>query len=642
MRGGSPYRKIYPEKESIVFDGGLDNKFDRALLPNNESPDCANVHFFNGSVETRDGAVKLNTTPAGNVAFDGFYTRRDNSNAETMIAFIGGHMMTLNATTFVTVPSAQSVFTIGNRVATDFSENYMFIGNGGVNPYKWDGTNFTLHGVPAPASAVTVTSNGAGSLTSGASYLYWVSYFNSALVEGNISPASPTFVVSSSGGQNSLANIPVAPQSFGVFKRRIYRNSGSNSAVKLKVSDINDNTTTTFNDNVPDASLGAAAPIDNGLPPNYNAICFVRNILFVNDPANPNFVWYSNIGTPYTFASTNFFKVGNKTSDLVKGFAEYNNHLVVFCEKSTWINYMPDPATPSGWRQLPTASPYGSKSPLGIFKFVNKVMFPAMFKDKFVGFAALSGQALDPTSTQLNVSTAGSDLQSDRIEPDMFNVQEAYVSNITSVVYRTRAYISVTYGVGNLTNNRVYLFDFSMSNIKKKQPSSWVPNTGWNASQFCVYGGKLYFSSSLNNGFVYQIDGTGALSDDGIAIDSYYWTKEYSGFDQDTNFQKDFRYTNILNDNKGSYYMSLTYRTDSDTGQGTTVQVNLNPGGSLWGSMVWGRDSWGGGSLSKENRVYLANASGKRIQFKYSNQKTVGQSFKVQRMNLAYNTRGFR
>lgn len=638
----SPYRRIYPNEEAIVFDGGLDNKFDKALIPNNESPDCANVHFFNGSVETRDGAVKLNTAPAGNVAFDALYTRRDNSNAETMIAFIGGHMLTLGATTFVTVPSAQSVFTIGQRIATEFAENYMFIGNGGVNPYKWDGINFTLHGVPAPVSALTAASNGAGSLTSGASYLYWVTYFNSALVEGNVSPASTTFTVSSTGGQNSLSNIPTAPQSFGVFKRRVYRNSGSNSALRLMVTDILDNTTTTFNDNTPDTNLGVAAPTDNGVPPNYSAICFVRGILFVNDPANPNFVRYSNIGTPYTFASSNFFKVGDKTSDLVKGLFAYNNNLVVVCEKSIWINFMPNPGDPTTWRQLPTASPYGSKSSFCFIPFLNRVLFPAAYQKKFVGFASFSGQALDPTTTILNVTTSGSDLTSDKIEPDMFNVQESLLGNISGIVYKTRAYITLTYGSSSTSNNRCYLFDFSMSNLKKENPFSWVPITGWNATQFCVFGGKLYFASSTNNGFVYQVDGTGVFSDDGVAINSYLWTKEFSGFEEDTNFTKDFRYTNILNDNKGNYFMNLTYRVNSDLGQGTTVTVNLNPGGSQWGSMVWGVNLWGGGNGQTENRVYLANAMGKRIQFQYSNQNVAGQAFKVQRMNLAYNIRGFR
>lgn len=638
--GNKGYRRLYPNTESVIFDGGLDNKFPKALLPDNESPDCANVTFYDGAVKTRDGAVKFNTTAAGTRAFDGFYVRRDNSGAESMIAFIDGSMKVVATTTFVTVPSAQSVFTIGQRVGVDFAENYMFIGNGGAGPYKWDGSLFTQHGVSAPVSTMTVASNGVGALSASATYMYKYTYVNSALVEGNVSPAI-TFVISATSGQNNLSNIAVAPASAGVARRRIYR-TAANGVAFLRLTDINDNTTTTFSDNVPDLSLGVAAPTDNGTPPLYNAIINVRGILFMNDVANPNLVWYASATSPYTVASTNFFKIGDKTSDLVVGFGAWDNNLVVFCEKSIWINFMPDPGTPSGWRQLRTNSSYGSKSPYAVVTYQNKLLFPAVQNTKFSGFGALDGIALDPTSTLLTVTNAGSELQSDRVEPDMFQVQAAYQKNITSIIYKNKAYITLTFGSGNTTNNRIYCFDFSASNLKKTQKVSWVPFTGLSAQQFAIFSGNLYYASSDTSGFVFQIEGTGIYSDNGGAIDSYFYTKEFPGFDQDTNYQKDFRYINLLVDNPGSYYMNLTYRSDSDIGTGNTQQINLSPGGSLWGSMIWGTSVWGGGASQTEYRVFLSPTRGRRIQFKFSNQNVAGQRFAVYRMNFDYNIRGYR
>ena len=117
MSKSQTFRRLYPNKESIVFDGGLNTKFEKALLPDNESPDCLNVIFDNGSVGTREGVTKVNTAAAVTAVFDGLYTRRGNSAEETMVAFAGGHMFTLTGTTFVTVPSAQSVFTAGNRIS---------------------------------------------------------------------------------------------------------------------------------------------------------------------------------------------------------------------------------------------------------------------------------------------------------------------------------------------------------------------------------------------------------------------------------------------------------------------------------------------------------------------------------------------
>lgn len=644
---GGPFRRLYPENgESIVFDGGLDNKYAAALIPDNESPDCLNVIFSNGAVATRDGAVRLNTSPCGTgVVFDGLYARRDQAQNETMIAFAGGTMYTLGSTTFVTVPSAQSVFTAGQRVCADFEENYMFMGNGGVTPYKWDGTLFTRHGVPAPTQTAVVFSGIAGSLTSAGLYQYAYTYVNSALVEGNMSPFTPTFTVSANGGGLSLSNIAVAPASFGIARRRIYRTVNGGATFE-KVADISDNTTTTYADNLSDAGLGVAAPLTNGVPPNYSAIIYHANRLFMNDPANPNLVWYTEIGQPYTVKPTSFFKVGDNTTDLVRGFGVYNNSVVVFCDQSIWINFMPDPSTPSGWRQIKSLSPYGSKSPFGIVNIgienENKLLFPAMQNKVFVGFAVSSGDTLDPGNTLLTVTTAGSELQSDRIEPDMFSAGSAYVSSITSIVYKNKAYISMTWGGSATTNNRMYLFDFSMSNIKKEQPYSWVPFTGLNATQLCVYSGKLYFASSTTNGFVYNIDGTGVYSDDGAAINSYYWTKEYSGYSQELNFTKDWRYGNILIDNFGTFFMNLLYRVDSDKGSGQATQINLNPGGSNWGTMVFGRDNWGGGSNQTDTRIFLGEVRGKRLQIRFDNQNIAGNHFRVHRMNLAYNVKGYR
>lgn len=645
LGSGGGFKRIYPDSEAIVFDGGKDNKFPPALIPENESPDCANVVFFDGGVETREGSVKVNTTPAGSVSFDGLYTRRARDLSETMCAFIGGHMMTLGTTTFITVPSAQSVFTIGQNVGVDFTENYMFIGNGGAGPYKWDGTNFTLHGVVAPTLTATVASNGVGAISASAQINYGYTFVNSALVEGNLSPIAATFTISSTSGQNTVSNIQTAPASFGVLRRRLYRSSDG-GANYLRVTELADNTTTTYNDNIPFASLGVRAPTDNGVPPLYNAIFYHRGYLFVNDPANPNHVWYSVAGQPYTFSALNFFLVGDNTTDLVKGFAGYDNHLVIFCEESIWINYMSDPSTPSGWRQLKTNSPFGSRSPYCLIDYQNQgrneVLFPAIQNRKFVGFGSLAGLALDPTSTLLTVTNAGSLLQTDRIEPDMFQVQESFLSNITGIVFKNKAYLTLTFGSAATQNNRVYLFDFSISNMKKNQKNSWVPFTGWNAKQFTVYGGKLYFCSSTTSGFVYQAEGTGVYSDDGGAIDSYFYTKEFPGFEEDINYYKDFRYANLLVDKAGTYFMNLGYRADSDKGAGQSQQINLNPGGSLWGTMIWGTDIWGGGNNQSEIRVYIGPTRGKRIQFKFSNQKVAGQRFKVHRMNFAYNLKGYR
>lgn len=314
---------------------------------------------------------------------------------------------------------------------------------------------------------------------------------------------------------------------------------------------------------------------------------------------------------------------------------------------------MSNPADSTTWRQIVSNSPFGSKSPYCLLNCSvrgdNVVLHPAIQEKKFVGFAALMGMTLDPSVSFQAVTTAGSDLQSQVIETDMFSVQEGFQPNITGIVYKNRAFLSLTFGAGTTTNNRVYVWDYSISNLKKDQPASWVPWTGtpYNVTQFTIFNGKLYGASSSTSGFVYQLADTNVYSDDGAAINSYWWSKEYSGFPQDTAYTKDFRYINLLYDNAGSYSMNLRYRTDSDVGAGNTKMIDLTTGGSVWGGglngLVWGSGTWGGGTLQTESRIFLGGSiRGKRLQLGFDNQNTAGQRFQVHHGQFLYTLRGYR
>lgn len=629
------FRKVYPTKNRINFDGGKNNKFERSIIADNESPDCKNVRFTNGGVETRGGSNKVNTAAIGSFVGDGLYTRHADDGSQTMIAFAGGSAWQLTGTSFITIGSAQSIYTAGNRVSGAEYENHIFFGNGGTIPYKYNGTAWTRHGIYPPTTTSTVTSHATGGLTG--DYRWKVSNVNTQLVESDVGPATATLTVAAALARVTL---PTFAASYGVSARRLYRTEAGGSTFK-RVATISDNTTTTYDDNIADGSLGTTAPTDNGVPPNYSFVCSHNNRLFFIDPANPNYLWYSNLGDPYTVASTNFVKIGDATSDLVKSARPFENNILVSCANSQFLLYMPS-TSPTDWELVRLQSPFGTKSPFGLFDFGKSVMFPAMQNDKFVGFAAVNGIGIQPSATFLTVSTAASLLQSDKIEPDMFEIQESYVSNISSMVFKNRAYIAVTYGSGATTNNRIYVYDFSTSELTGQNKSSWSPDTGINPSQFTIYNGSLYFISSTATGFVYQYE-TSTYNDDGAAIDSYLWTKEFSA-DNDAGGAtfKDFRYVKALLDLSGAYFMNFVHRVDSDSGDGNVIQISLDPESSLWGSMVWGVDTWGGGRDQDDIKIPLGSDRGERIQFKFTNQNTVNQKFKCHGLKFYYNIKGWR
>jgi hypothetical protein len=297
--------------------------------------------------------------------------------------------------------------------------------------------------------------------------------------------------------------------------------------------------------------------------------------------------------------------------------------------------------TVSDWVVLRIRANYGSKSPFGTFKYNSKVMYPAVQNDKFVGFAAISGQTVTPSASLLTSTAAGSELQSDRIEPDIFDVQEGYLKNITSMVFKNKAYITLTKAASNTENNRIYIFDFGISNLTKKQEASWSPWTGLNANDFTILDGVLYYGSSTATGEVMEMN-TSTYNDNGAAINSYYWTKEFSGLKGEENIHKDFRFATMFYENPGNYFMDFTYRVDSGQGSGNTDQVAIDPGGSNWGTMVWGVDNWDPGQSDGELKKSLMGASGKRIQFKFSNQNTANQKFKIVGLSFLYNNKGLR
>jgi hypothetical protein len=634
------FQRVYPEGGRLLLDGGKNSKFERSIIEDNESPDCANVVFTNGAVETRQGVAKLNSTRIASAAIDGLFTRRADTGAETMIVACNGTAYQWTGSTFTTIGSGQSVFTAGVRVFGAQYENHLFVGNGGVIPYKYNGTDWTRHGVYPPTATMTAASAATGAaLASGSSYTYKVVFVNSQSVESDVGPATTHVVAINSMGNVALTSIPVAPQSWGVAARRIYRTVAGGSAFK-RVVEIADNTTTTYDDAITDAALGAAAPDDKGVPPKYSVILYHQNRLFMNDPTNLNYVWFTDLGEPYTVGALNFIKVGDSSSDLVKALSVYDNSVVAHCEKSQWLIYMPD-TDETNWKTVRIKSPFGTKSPFCVLDYNNRQLFAAVQNDKFAGFAALAGDSVEPSATLLTVSTAGSELKSDRIEPDMFQVQESVLSSISGIVYKNKAYIAVPHGTGQTTNNRIWVLDFSISNLSKNQKEVWVPFTGLTPNQFTIYDGDLYFGSSASDGFVYQME-SGTYSDAGSAIDSYFWTKEFSGFKAEVNNHKDFRYANILVEKVGSYYMTVKARADSDIGEGNSFQIDLSQRGSLWGVMVWGADSWGGAATQNDYTLDLGNLSGKRVQFKFTNQNTANQRFKVHGMTFTYNVKGRR
>lgn len=628
------FRIQYPIE---AFDGGLNNKYEPSIIADIESPDCKNVVFGDlGSVGTRDGITKFNSTAVQSFAGDGLFTARYNNGNQSMIAWYGGAAYSFDSTgTFTTIASSEGIYTAGTRVDMKMYQNLCFFGNG-TTPYKYSGTDFTRHGIPAPNSAGTVATSSAGTLTG--MYTYKIAYKNSFVVVGDAN--SSISITGLSSERTYLTSIPVAPQSFGVAGRRIYRTVTS-GATFFFLADIDDNTTAVYEDNISDSALGSEMPSDQGEPPNWKYAAVLNERLFLVDvDTDPQYVYWTEAENPFVVEATNFMKISDGDGEKITGLAVHSNSLVVYKENSVWLIYMQD-NTPANWVKIKTDSKVGGASHYAIADFDNFQMYIGKQYDTLTGFHALSGAANVPDATLLTTARIISDSKSDRIEPDVFAIEDSNVHLASAIAYKNTVYFAVPYGSGQGSNNRIYHFDYRRRD-KDKSGGSFVPFTGINAADFTIFNGNLYCQSSEAIGQIYKMNNEGTFSDDGSAIDSYYWTKEFQGHQADADEEKDFRYGQFVVETLGDWEMDFVYRTDADKGDGNSIQVNLSPGGSLWGAMVWGDDLWGGGQTRENKKIVLGTARGKTVQFQFSNQNTASQGFKVLRGNFYYNKRGLR
>ena len=631
-----PFRSIIPME---AFDGGLNSKYEPQIIADNEAQSCANVVFDDlGGVATRQGYSQVNTGLVNSNPCDGLYTANWNNGNQSMCAWFGTDMYVLSSTTFVTVPSAQGIYATGAVKFNEMYQNVMFIGDGGT-PYKYDEGVFTRHGVEVPSLVADGGTRTAGGNLIG-DYHYKVTYVNTQVVEGDVSTGTATLVGTASGEQILVTGIAVPAQSFGVDAKYLYRTvAGSGISGTYYFVTSLAASTTTYTDNIASAAQGSVAPTDAGKPPRYKYLKTFQERLFFNDEDNPMYLWYSDLGNPFTVKSTNFIKISDGDGEVITGLAVQGSSLIVFKENSVWIIYMPS-TDDTGWIRLKSNSKYGCASHKSIVEYEQQLMFLGQQNKKITGFYAFSGNTTEPDATALRATTMFGDAKSDRIEPDTELFQNANKDRSVGRAWENKLWFTSTYGVGQATNNRVYQFDFVRRGNSRKI-GSWVPFTGMSFNDFSVLDGKLYAATSDSTGFVYQLQ-DGSYTDNGSGIDSFFETKEFDGGKNLRHIDKDFRQANFTVETLGDWKMRLSHRIDSEKGDGNAQDVDLNPGGSLWGTASYGADPWGGGKTRIDQKIELGQSEGKRVSFKFTNLSTAGSGFKVIRGNCYFNTRGLR
>jgi hypothetical protein len=654
-------KTVYPVE---FFDGGKNNQYGVNIIEDNESPDCLNVESDAlGNVGTRNGSLfATHSGSTGNLAsgtWYGFTKLEVNTGLSMAVGWYNSSLVVASASTFtsfdsgslsfVTVPSADGVFTALTHVANTYYDNKILMCDGGT-PYKYDGTYFTRMGIDTPSNVMSATtaSTAAAVLGSGV-YKYKVAYVNSAGIEGD---ASTTALVFTAHASNivSLTGLPTAPVSYGVGKRFLYRTTVGGDLFYY-LDEIADNTTTTYKDEIPDTDLIDQMPPDQGYPPSFRLVVQHKDRIFAVDDANPAILKFSEVGRYELWPAENEEKLGDGAGR-IKALAVHNDAiLAIKNDGSVWLLFLAD-NDPVNFIPIKLNAPYGTSSRF-VVTYEDSAMYLGTVGNKPFGFVGLTGTQPVNEGITTDEGTTLSRLISEKITPDVEEIVPSLIDGIQGIVYRNRVFVTIprnNLGTSIDKNNFIYQFDYERR-TNPRQIGAWFPFSDLYAAYFTVFKDRLLYVPSGERaiGNVFELDVDGRAYDDtytsagvltkSMAINDYFFTKRYGCGKNIEQNHKDFRTAYVWHTLIDNFDLVVNYRSDFDIGSGNQQSINLDPGGTIWGQFYWGLSTWGGATLENETDVDLGTLNGRRIQFKFSNNNVAGARWKVKRLGIEFTLR---
>jgi hypothetical protein len=531
--------------EIMVFDGGLNERADPQAVPLNQALVLQNLVFDDYGALTLGNRFKtLNSTPITAAAgFDGLFSFKPATMSALLLSIIKGsvYVITGAGTAPTLIASSQSLFTAGIPCESLVFQEMAFFSNGGQQPYKFNGNEFTRAGISAPSQVLTaISSESAGNLTGTYQYVFWG--VNSYSAEGDYGSASTAVTVTSA--KNRINNIPTAPVSHGINTWKVGRNTAGQSGVFWYLTDVT-NGTTSFTDNVADASLTEEAPTDQGYLRKFNFLIHYGGRMW---GAVDDYLWFSNPNQPEEFPSENFFRIGRGDGMNISALAPFKGQIVIskadYSGKTALYRLLiGDSVTfndPENWIPQLIANEGGSESHRACIPYADSLM---LYNRN--GAYAYDGSGLSFVGTSTDRGT----MVSRRISENVIlseSLGKKGARWAAAVNFRNRVWISydasasATYG-----NSATRIFDYTISGDRSRIGGAWAVNIlAPIANQYAIHEDKLYLghpNSSTGGtreaGAIYEIGN----SSGGVATQIAYFSPMIKGQKGHEDSHKDFR-----------------------------------------------------------------------------------------------------
>ena len=373
-----------------------------------------------------------------------------------------------------------------------------------------------------------------------------------------------------------------------------------------------------------DESTGSAL---GGSPPITKYIALHKNYLFLSGNSTyPSRVYYSTLDTPETWGANDFFDVNPNDGDSVTGLSVTLDTLIIMKEYNMYILYGDTPTYTEGltlWRIKKASVSTGSVNQ-GSMQLYGKNLF---YLSRNSGVQLFGGSI---STGEVEVDNLTSALASKDITPTIASLNESRFNQSDSVVWDYKYILSVPNGAST-TNNLCLVYDFIAAGW-----SLWdIPANCW--STFRSSGVDYLYFGSTTTGKIYRYTPT-IYSDNGVAINAYYKTKDLSITNpSDSKLFRKF-YVTL---NKAQNY-SLTVKTyiDISSTAADTYTIAAQPSSSLWGTMVWGTDKWGTATTAPSDKQVMNNR-GKFINYKFSN-NNLNETMKIRDFTQYFRIEGSR
>ena len=187
-------------------------------------------------------------------------------------------------------------------------------------------------GIAPPGTAPVLAAGAAGALSGvyNVSYTYVRLDGTAVAHESNPSPTSLDVTVTATTISVSGLTASTDPQ---VTHKRLYRtvNGGSTRLFDQQIT----NATTTATLSVADTGLGSAVATDNDRPSLASVAVLHQEHVFLLDPANPDYLWWSKRFRPESVPTTNFLRIGS-SADPLHGLVSLVGLLGVFTLKTKY------------------------------------------------------------------------------------------------------------------------------------------------------------------------------------------------------------------------------------------------------------------------------------------------------------------